>query len=231
MNPTDAIRQLEQLLAELELLPNNYRAAEVQEWRAKLDAVIELAFGLDSRIAEDLKHVRFSPTTNLPDPDEQIAIDFDAFHNAKNQFTGKVRGAIVQLSLSSSTTVSDEDFDDALWGHVGYLIEQAKWTDCASQTMIFLENTLRSVGGFSHEVYGADLMTKCFHPKSGKFPLGETDGEMEGWHLFARGLSMGIGNAVRHRLPIRPDSRQFALGVLGSASLLLTELRSVHGVT
>jgi len=42
------------------------------------------------------------------------------------------------------------------------------------------------------------------------------------------GLAQAIGNVARHRIEKRPDARAYALGVLGTGSLLLTQIRWEH---
>jgi hypothetical protein len=71
-------------------------------------------------------------------------------------------------------------------------------------------------------------MTAVFRPEGGEFPLGQTQGEREGWHQFARGFAAALRNVDTHRIQDRDDLKRYALGVLGAASLLLTQLRHKH---
>ena len=58
--------------------------------------------------------------------------------------------------------------------------------------------------------------------------LGYTPGEQEGWHLLAMGFVSALGNVDRHRIQDRDDLRRYGLGVLYTASLLLTQIRHQH---
>jgi hypothetical protein len=71
-------------------------------------------------------------------------------------------------------------------------------------------------------------MVRVFGP-NGDFRLGHTDPEKEGWQLFAMGIFMACRNVDVHRPQKRPDLEQYAMGVLGANSLLLTQLRHEHG--
>jgi hypothetical protein len=51
---------------------------------------------------------------------------------------------------------------------------------------------------------------------------------MEGWRFLAVGFASALGNVDRHNIQDRADLKQYALGVLGLASLLLTQVRFTH---
>ena len=72
-------------------------------------------------------------------------------------------------------------------------------------------------------------MTKVFDPNHGRFPLGRTPGEQQGWHQLARGYSAAVGNAGRHRIDSRADLKAYAIGVVGTASLILAQVQFEHG--
>ncbi len=64
---------------------------------------------------------------------------------------------------------------------------------------------------------------------SGDYRLGLTDGERQGWFRTAMGLAMAVRNVDAHRIQRRDDHKRYAMGVLGTCSLLLTQLRYERG--
>jgi hypothetical protein len=126
---------------------------------------------------------------------------------------------------SDSAEIGPQSIDPALWEHVGNLVETGNWVQVASQTAIFVEDRIRTWAGRPVGEVGERLMTEAFGVKSGKLVLGRTEGEHEGWHRIAMGLSMALRNVDTHHIQNRPDVRQYAIGVLGAGSLLLTQTR------
>lgn len=59
--------------------------------------------------------------------------------------------------------------------------------------------------------------------------MGRTSGEKQGWHRLAMGIAMALRNVDAHRFQSRDDHKRYALGVLGTCSLLLTQMRYEHG--
>ena len=76
----------------------------------------------------------------------------------------------------------------------------------------------------SVNVFKAAIDPSAFH-------LGKTGqaSEADGWRLLATGFALALRNPSGHRVKNRPDARCFALGVLGTASLLLTQIRFEYG--
>lgn len=117
--------------------------------------------------------------------------------------------------------------DPELWEHVGDLVRMQKWTQIASQTTIFLESTLRSWLAPTSEPYLA-LAAKAFHPDKGRFVLGTDASERDGWFRFAHGIGAALRNVDAHRIQRRENAPAYAMGVLGAASLLLSQTKQCY---
>jgi hypothetical protein len=57
--------------------------------------------------------------------------------------------------------------------------------------------------------------------------MGLTDGEKQGWQLFAQGIAQALRNVDAHRIQKRPDPSAMRLAWSGPA--LLTQMRYEHG--
>lgn len=62
----------------------------------------------------------------------------------------------------------------------------------------------------------------------GMLRLGRQAGEWEGWWSVGTGLAQAVGNVDRLRIKQRDDQRQYAMGVLGLGSMLLTQMKREH---
>jgi hypothetical protein len=131
------------------------------------------------------------------------------------------------MKIQESTVANS--FDLELMARVEHVFRLEDWTAVASLAATFVEDRFRTWAGLDHSAYGTGLMTKVLHPENGIYPLGTSQGEREGWHQLGRGFMGGCSNVDRHRIQSRDDLRQYALGVLGTASLLLTQMRYQHG--
>lgn len=60
--------------------------------------------------------------------------------------------------------------------------------------------------------------------------LGDQTNETDGWRNLGQGLVAALGNVDRHGIQERSDAKQYAIGVLGLASPLLTQIRYEHPV-
>lgn len=149
---------------------------------------------------------------------------------AAREVIGLLDAAVHELDwLSAESGAFDAaGVDPELWEFVAVDVQAAHWGKAVSQTALFTEDRVRRWTGQPTEMVGVDLMTAVLGP-SGTFRLGDTEEERKGWHLLAMGLVKAVRNAAGHRLQNRPDHRRYALGALGAASLLLTQLRFQHG--
>jgi hypothetical protein len=130
------------------------------------------------------------------------------------------------IPIESSQGAPDRSFvDDELWAQVAHLVRGREWAQVASQTAIFVENRVRELANRPLDEIGDRLMKTVFDPDGDVFPLGETGGERQGWHRFAMGFTLALRKVDTHRIQNRSDLKRYAFGVLGSGSLLLTQLR------
>jgi hypothetical protein len=138
--------------------------------------------------------------------------------------------AIAEVSLlGDDTAVADESGIDAeLWEEVAPEIRSEAWVKVARGALIFTEDRIRKWAGRPNEEVGDKLAVAIFGDR-GNFRMGKTDGEMNGWQLFAQGIARALRNVDTHRIQDRPDLKRYALGVVGACSLLLTQMRLEHG--
>jgi hypothetical protein len=120
--------------------------------------------------------------------------------------------------------LSEATIDPELWQHVRGLVDAGAWEKVAREAAVFVESKLRAWGGLQ-AVKGSDDLFKTALG-TGYFLLGgQVPSENQGWHQLGTGFAMALRNRAGHRVEARGDARRYALGVLGLASLLLTEFR------
>jgi len=221
MEPTRAVTLLQERLAELAHLeePDD----EFEAWRRKTEQTLRKALSDDHKLVKDFEGIRWylAPLPGI---------------TGRNEAIGVLEGAVYELeelseppepsrSLGPVNSPFVGSFNSELWGHVKHLVEQEKWGQVASQTAIFVEDTIRNWAKLPATTYGKELMVAVLKPDSGVFPLGETPGEQAGWLALGIGFVTGVSNATRHRIDRRADDKRYAMGVLGLGSLLLTQVR------
>jgi hypothetical protein len=159
-------------------------------------------------------------------PDSALA---GAFAAGVQRACGCIEAATFELGLLSGDDepVDDRAFDADLWAHVKNLVDGEDWGKVASQTVILVEDTLRTWAGLDGNDYGKSLYAKALADNA-ELRLGQRGGEWEGWRMMGIGFAQAIGNVDRHRIQSRPDAKKYAIGVLGLGSLLLTQLRFEH---
>jgi hypothetical protein len=205
--------------------------AELTSWKAKVRGVLVAALGKDDHLLTRFDAVRYTLSVwSSSTPDSQ----FDAArHRGIQNACGVIDAAIYQLELQSDVEpIDDQAFDSELWDHVKGLVETGDWGKVAAQTAIFVENHLRTWAGSPKDKNGEDLYGKALYAMvlsdASDWRLGSRAGEREGWRMLGMGFAQAIGTVDRHRIQKRPDARRYAIGVLGLASLLLTQLRYEH---
>jgi hypothetical protein len=137
----------------------------------------------------------------------------------------------VEIERDANAPPTDASWvDPELWAHVGTLVEAEDWDKVVRESTALFEDWVRNKAGLPTTVISADLMTRAFKPPGGPLVLGSGHpGEAEGWHKLARGLSEGVRNATGHRiLGGRSDAKSYAMGVLGTVTLLMTQVRVEH---
>jgi len=202
-------------------------------WKAKVRATVVSALGADDDLVVRLDRVNYQVlmvTSGTP----QSYYD-SARHQGIRQACGLIDAAIYQLELLSGDDepIDERAFDPDLWEHVKGLVEEEDWGKVAAQTAIFVEDQLRAWTGDPKDKNGGSLYGKGLFAEvlrdEGDWRLGATQSERDGWRALGTGFVQAIGNVDRHHRKQRPDTRRYAVGVLGLGSLLLTQMRHEHG--
>jgi len=225
MDTALAVVLLKERLAELSQLAPDFRSPEFKEWRHKTDATLRRILGDDDRRIDEFQGVHF--LNHYEGTPEVFRKDFES---GRASATALLRGVIYDVEVLSepATFASAASIDPDLWEHVRRLVEQEQWAQVASQTAIFVEARIREWAGRPSGEVGEALMTAALGA-NGVFPLGQTPGETQGWHRLGMGFAMALRNVDTHRIQRRDDDKRYAMGVLGTGSLLLTQLRYEHG--
>ncbi len=198
-------------------------SSEFVEWREKAQSILERIFGEQHRFPRQFALLSYLPRSSLARAGE------GAFSRGIRQAEGILRAALFELDSLGADRFESGSVDPELWDEVRTAVAEGRWAQVASQTAIFLENHVRVWAGRPEEEMGIPLVNAVFHHENGEFPLGKTVQEREGWHVLAMGFWKAVRNVNTHRIQNRPDLERYAMGVLGTASLLITELRYQHG--
>lgn len=233
MRASRAIEELQRLKHEATTPLVLKGGAELTTWKAKVRGVLVAALGKDDHLLTRFDVIRYTLSAwSSGTPDSQ----FDAArHRGIQDACGVIDAAIYQLELQSDIEepINDQAFDSELWDYVKGLVEVGDWGKVAAQTAIFVENHLRTWTEAPKDNHGEDLYGKALYASvlsdKSDWRLGSRAGEHEGWRMLGMGFAQAIGNVDRHRIQKRPDGRLYAIGVLGLASLLLSQLRYEHG--
>ncbi len=206
------------------VIPSEYETPQFREWRQRTDRTLKRIFGPDHDFVRQLEDIHFFGWT------ENVNLERKFFESGRSEATALLNGAIYELEVLAEPAefASAASIDPELWEHVHHLVESEQWAQVASQTAIFVESKARQWAGLPDSTYGKDLMVAVLKPVAGRFPLGRTAGEAEGWLALGIGIAMAVGNADRHRIQQRDDAKRYGMGVLGAGSLLLTQLRHQH---
>lgn len=201
-------------------------------WKGKVRSVLSASLGNDDHLIKRFDAVRYHLSVKS---ENTSRYEFDAarYRGVRNA-CGVIDAAIYQLSLltGAEEPIDQRSFDTELWCHVANHVHDEQWTTVASQTAIFLEDTLRKCAGDPKDkngdsLYGQPLYASVLADES-DLRLGRRAGERAGWRALGTGFAQAIGNVDRHRIQNRDDARRCAIGVLGLGSLLLTQLRYEH---
>jgi Protein of unknown function (Hypoth_ymh) len=196
--------------------------------------------------ADVWQHKMFVLIEEILDPKDALAIrlgsvhweDAARFRTNKEKAEGIIKSLRWHLDRLSPATdpFSDATVDPDLWAHVRGLIEAGDWEKVAREAAVFVETKLRQWASVPSTVTGSvDVFKKAITttPGLGGFVLGK-DGqtsEQGGWQQLAVGFALALRNPSGHQVKNRIDAKRYALGVLGMASLLLTEVRHEYGDT
>jgi hypothetical protein len=222
MNPDRAVELLRARIEDGKAVLGG--SSNFERWRTTTKVTLERIYGHDHTIVSEFEGLRYTPAVVTS------GTNFGKYRDAGiARAISIVEAAIYEREQLGSAEANAEAFDAELWEHVSHLVEAEQWGQVASVTSTFLESKLREWAGLSVDDYGKNLMIKVFKPDAGKFPCGNTDGEEQGWQQLATGFVQAVSNVDRHRIQKRDDAKPYARGVLGAASLIITQLRYQHG--
>ncbi|MFF1715556.1 TIGR02391 family protein [Streptomyces sp. NPDC058268] len=206
---------------------------EFSSWKGRVRSTLIRALGKDHHLLTDFDRVRYSlmAFTNGT-PDSEFG---RAFMGGLQKACGVIDAAIFELEEAgtSDDAVDETAFDPDLWAHVQTHVQNEDWKTVASQTAIFVEDTVRRWcgnprSGNDQTLIGKGLFAKVF-ASDAQYRLGKEPGEWEGWRGLGMGFAQALGNVDRHNIQKRDDAKRYAFGVLGLGSLILTQLRYQHG--
>ncbi|WP_257021594.1 TIGR02391 family protein [Microbacterium sp. AK009] len=203
-----------------------------KEWKAKVVAVLERSLGADSSTVQQFKKLSYHVGFYSGAPGEAEK-DARYFRGRVQDAAGLIEAAIYELELSvGAPAIEGGSYDSGLWDHVKHSVEEERWEQVASAAAIYVEDKVRRWAGNptnqdGGKLIGQTLFAKAFGP-GGVLALGSQRNETEGWRSLGTGMVAAISNVDRHNIQERADAKQYALGVLGLASLLLIQIRYEH---
>jgi len=202
-------------------------SAAYTTWRSRTRSLLTAALGPNHHITSEFVALSWLPVAFTVGDDGPF---IRAFRSAAGQAQGYLDASLYELDamVARRGELGADDVDDELWEFVEHDVRAEHWGKATTQATLFTEDRIRKWTGQPADLVGKDLVTAVLGDK-GDYRLGRTPGEMQGWHMLAMGIAMALRNPAGHRIEDRPDHRRYALGVLGSCSLLLTQLRYEHG--
>jgi hypothetical protein len=126
---------------------------------------------------------------------------------------------------------SGATIDPELWDHVRGLVDAGDWEKVAREAAVFVEDKLRIWASVPPSVTGSVNVFKAAigGPNGFILPKAGPTSEQQGWQQLATGFALALRNPSGHQVRHRSDAERYALGALGVASLLLTEIRYEYG--
>ncbi|WP_218826541.1 TIGR02391 family protein [Actinomadura meyerae] len=209
------------------------RSGTFASWKGRVQSVLTRSLGVDHHLVIAFSAVKYTPGM-WTEGSTQTYFD-RSFEIGLREACGLIDAAIFELedAGTSDEAVDETAFDPDLWAHVQRHVQNEDWQTVASQTAIFVEDRVRQWCGNPMKPNGQSLVGKGLFGKvfadDAQFRLGKESGEWEGWRMLGMGFAQALGNVDRHNIQKRDDAKRYAFGVLGTGSLILTQLRHQHG--
>jgi hypothetical protein len=237
MSETHNTPRLRRLRLELAELKPDLDSQRFNTWRRETSLSLRRAFGERHYLVQEWRGVaqRFALVANRFGPDAQfstVSRDFKhEFERCRDDTAALLDAALSELAIvdESPDYSAGGSIEAGLAAYVANLVKDGDWVKLPSATVLYVEDTVRRWAQLSPDVKSKDVWVKVLSPKDGRYPLGVTEAERQGWLQFGMGFSLALRNPNSHSLAKREDARAYALGILGAASLLLTQLRFEHG--
>ena len=230
--------ELDELQTELEQWSSSIPPG-LDLWRHKLSALISEILNPNHALAMRLAGIRWSPGSGASSTRQRRndwynppGADEEAFRLAKQTAVEIIEALRWELArrVPATDPFVDATIDPELWKHVRGLVEARDWEKVAREAAVFVEDKLRNWASISPSVTGSVNVFKAAIGSSGfLLPKAGPTSEQQGWQQLAIGFALALRNPSGHQVKNRSDAERYALGVLGVASLLLTELRHEYG--
>lgn len=190
--------------------------ANLAQWKHKLYALIGDVLNANHALA-----IRLSSVENRSATD------------AKRMLLGIIESLRWEVGRRMPVTdpFGGSTIDPELWIHVQGLIAAADWEKVAREAAVFVEDKLRQWAKVPSSVTGSvNVFKAAVGPNGFVLPKNTAQSsEQQGWQQVAAGFALALRNPSGHQINHRSDAERYALGVLGMASLLLTEVRHEYG--
>jgi hypothetical protein len=225
MKPGEAIERLDELSDELRLLHPSWKSTEFRSWKLRARSLLRRLLGADHHITKEFEDLDWVALAFGGESSDRAA-----FSLSSDMALGIFDAAAAETQLlADDVPIADEaGIDPELWEHVMPEVQSEAWVKVARGALIFTEDRLRKWANRPASEVGGDLAVAIFG-RNGDYRLGIVEGEKDGWQLFAQGIAKALRNVDTHRIQERSDLKRYALGVVGSCSLLLTQMRYMHG--
>jgi hypothetical protein len=137
--------------------------------------------------------------------------------------------AEVGPSVPDGPVLDGSSLEADLWEHVRSLVTAEEWEKIPREAAVFVENKLREWADFSGPKFRGSAETFKIAVNDSHFTLGGNASESQGWQQIFGGFALAIRNNAGHKLVERAELRRYAVAVLGTASLLLGQIRHQYG--
>jgi hypothetical protein len=206
-------------------------------WRHKMHSLIGEILDPNHSLAIRLAGVTGRLHGGTPRPGTLFRTGYnpggEAFVQAKQAAAEIIEALRWELNRLAPATApfSDATVDPELWDHVRGLVEAGDWEKVARESAVFVEDKLRTWATVPPSVTGSVNVFKAAigGPSGFILPKAGASSEQQGWQQLATGFALALRNPSGHQVRHRSDAERYALGVLGVASLLLTEIRHEYG--
>jgi hypothetical protein len=205
-------------------------------WRHKMHSLIGEILDPNHSLAIRLVSLTDRLCAGPPRPGTFLRAGYDpsgAFAQAKRAAAEIIEALRWELNRLAPATApfSDATVDPELWEHVRGLVDAGDWEKVAREAAVFVEDKLRIWAAVAPSVTGSVNVFKAAigGPNGFILPKSGPSSEQQGWQQLATGFALALRNPSGHQVRHRSDAERYALGVLGVASLLLTEIRHEYG--
>jgi len=231
MNSNRAVMELQRLRSEANDIASMGPGPQHALWKASVSIVMQQALDTSSDIQFKFGSVVYRP--------RYMSTAADAAASNAKFFSDRVQDAVVfidaaiyALNLMSEEDIDSDNYDKELWSHVQHSVDDERWDQVASAAATFVEDKVRRWAGkplndSNGVLVGQALFAKVLS-EGGPLALGNQTAETIGWRNLGMGFAAALSNVDRHIIQERSDLKQYAIGVLGLASLLLTQIRYTH---